>query len=109
MLKTNLRYFNYRTLKLYKVYQDKHGYHYIRCGNEYKWVDKYDIFDPADGPMLNRTNLVRYLRKQIKFYSERTDSFKRDNDDWNMNRAIGSRDAFEDALEYVMKLRRDEK
>ena len=105
MLKTNLRYFDYMTLKLYNVYQDKHGYHYIRRGNEYEWVDKYDIFDPADGPMLNRTNLVRYLRKQIKFYSEKTDSHKRRNDDWNMNRAVGSKTAFESTLEYVLKMR----
>lgn len=105
MQKTNLRYFDYWTLKLYNVYQDKHGYHYIRRGNEYECVDKYDVFDPADGPKLNHTNLVRYLRKQIKIYDEETDRCKRNNDDWNMNRAIGSRGAFEDALEYVLKMR----
>ena len=68
MLQTNLRYFDYVTLKLYKVYLDLDGYHYIRRGNQYEWVDKYDVFDPADGPMLNRTNLARYLRKKIKAY-----------------------------------------
>ena len=103
MLKTNLKYFDCIALKLYKVYQDKHGYHYIRRGNAYEWVDKYDVFDPADGPMLNRTNLVRYLRKQFKTYDERADRYSRNNDDWNMNRAVGSRFAFRDVLEYVMK------
>ena len=103
MLQTNLRYFDYVTLKLYKVYLDLDGYHYIRRGNQYEWVDKYDVFDPADGPMLNRTNLARYLRKKIKAYDEKTDRCKRNKDDWNMNRAIGSRDAFESVLEYVLK------
>ena len=105
MQKTNLRYFDYITLKLYNVYQDKHGYHYIRRGNEYEWVDKYAVFDTAEMPKLNHTNLVRYLRKQIKTYDERADSCHKKNDDWNMNRAIGSRDAFESTLEYVLKMR----
>jgi len=104
MLKTKLKYFDCISLKVYNVYLDTEGYHYIRRGNAYEWVDKYDIFDPQKTPKLNHTNLVRYLRKQIKFYSEKTDSCKQRNDDWNMNRAIGSRDAFEDVLEYIMKL-----
>ena len=107
MVKTKLKYFDYISLKVYNVYVDKEGYHYIRRGNAYEWVDKYDIFDPQKMPKLNRTNLVRYLRKQIKFYSEKSDSCKRENDDWNMNQAIGSQDAFEDALEYVMKLQEE--
>ena len=104
MLKTNLKYFDYRTLKLYNVYIDKEGYYYIRQGNQHYEVDKEDLFDPTKGPKLNRTNLVRYLRKKIKIYDERTDSCHRKNDDWNMNRAIGSRDAFESVLEYILKM-----
>jgi len=107
MLKTNLRYFDYITLKLYNVYLDIGGYHYIRRGNEYEYVTKYDVFDPAEMPKLNHTNLVRYLRKQIKTYDERSDSCHRKNDTWNMNRAIGSRDAFESTLEYVLKMREE--
>ena len=107
MLKTNLRYFDYTTLKLYNVYQGIDGYYYIRRGNQYDWVTKYDVFDPADGPMLNRTNLVRYLREQIKTYDESRDSCYRKNDTWNMNRAIGSRAAFKSTLEYVLKMREE--
>ena len=106
MLNTGyLKYFDYRTLKLYNVYVDIDGYYYIRRGNKYEEVDKYDVFDPTEGPMLNRTNLVRYLRKQIKIYEEKTDSCKRKDDDWNMNRAIGHVSAFESVLEYVLKMR----
>lgn len=104
MVKTNLKYFDYTSLRVYTVYTTKAGYHYIRRNNERIWINPYATFDPQKMPKLNRTNLVRYLHKQIKFYSERTDSCKRENDDWNMNRAVGSRNAFEDALAYVSKM-----
>ena len=108
MLKTGyLKYFDYMTLKVYNVYLDIDGYYYIRRGNKYKEVDKYDVFDPTECPILNRTNLVRYLHKQIKIYAEKTDRCKREDDDWNMNRAIGSRDAFSSVLEYVMKMQEE--
>ena len=107
MLKTKWKYFDYISLKVYNVYVDKEGYHYIRRGNAYEWVDKYDIFNPETMPKLNRTNLVRYLRKWIKIYAENVDICKRKHDDWNMNRAIGGRDAFEDVLEYVSKLQEE--
>ena len=104
MVKTNLKYFDYISLRVYTVYTTKAGHPYIRRNGERIWIDPYDTFDPQKMPKLNRTNLVRYLRKQVKFYSEKTDSRKRRNDDWNMNRAIGSQDAFEDVLEYVSKM-----
>lgn len=104
MVKTNLKYFDYRSLRVYTVYTNKAGHPYIRCNAERIWINPYDTFDPQKMPKLNHTNLVRYLRKQIKFYSEKTDSCKREKDDWNMNRAIGSRNAFEDALAYVSKM-----
>lgn len=104
MLKTKWKYFDCISLKVYNVYVDKDGHPYIRRNAERIWIDPYDTFDPQKMPKLNRTNLIRYLRKQIKFYSEKTDSCKRNKDDWNMNRAIGSRDAFEDVLEYVSKM-----
>lgn len=107
MLKTNLKYFDYRTLKLYNVYVDKESDYYIRRGNHYEWVDKYDVFDLAKMPKFNHTNLVRYLRKWIKIYDERVDSCHRKNDDWNMNRAIGSRDAFESVLKYILKMQEE--
>lgn len=107
MAKTNLKYFDYISLRVYTVYTTKAGHPYIRRNGERIWINSYGTFDLRKMPKLNRTNLVRYLRKQIKFYSEKTDSCKRKNDDWNMNRAIGSRDAFESTLEYVLKMREE--
>lgn len=104
MAKTNLKYFDPISLRVYTVYVNKSGYHYIRRNNERIWIDPYDIFNPQKMPKLNRDNLARYLRKQIKQWDEDADDCKRRKDYWNMNRAIGRRDAFKYVLEYVMKL-----
>jgi hypothetical protein len=83
------------------------GDHYIRRGNKYHFVYKEETFDPEKLPKFNHANLVRYLRKQIKIYEEKTDSCKRKDDDWNMNRAIGHVAAFASVLEYVLKMQEE--
>lgn len=107
MLKTNLKYYDYIASKVYNAYIDKAGYYYIRRGNEYEYVDKEDLFDPTKGPKLNRTNLIRYLRKQIKTYQEVKDTYKNRQDNWNMNRAIGRVSGLESVLEYVLKMQEE--
>lgn len=107
MLKTNLKYFDYRTLKLYNVYMNDSGNYYIRRGNKYRFIYKEETFDPEKSSKFNHANLVRYLHKQIKIYDSKVAERKQNNDDWNMNRAIGNVAALESVLEYVLKMQED--
>lgn len=110
-IKTNLKYYDYMDMKVRNVYISQFGpaIYYIRRGNKYEPIYKFETYDPEKMPTFTYSNSVKWLRCKIAQCqkcldelckrNQREDSVKRD-------RLIGELDGMKSALKYLLTTKR---
>lgn len=110
-IKTNLKYYDYTDMKVRNVYVSQFGpaIYYIRRGNKYESIYKFETFDPEKMPTFTYNNSVKWLRCKIVQCQKCLDELRKRNlreDSVKRDRLIGELDGLKSVLKYMLTAKR---